>query len=87
MMILTNLNRWVIILYVRSWKEEKGVPHARRAVSCVTRTCHTYFCMKKSRVRVHEEITASLLLYRVNILPFLRIESTQLKQCIKYRRY
>jgi hypothetical protein len=36
---------------------------------------------------VREEITASLLLYRVNILPFPRIESTQLKWCIKYRRY
>jgi hypothetical protein len=32
------------------------------------------------RVRVRGEITASLLLYRVNVLPFLRIESTQLKQ-------
>jgi hypothetical protein len=36
---------------------------------------------------VCEEITASLLLYRVNVLPFLGIESTQLKWCIKYRRY
>jgi hypothetical protein len=39
------------------------------------------------RVRVREEITASLLLYRVNVLPFLKIESTQLKRCIKYIRY
>jgi hypothetical protein len=37
--------------------------------------------------RVREEITASLLLYRVNVLPFLRIETTQLKWYIKYRRY
>jgi hypothetical protein len=39
------------------------------------------------RVRVRGEITASLLLYRVNDLSFLRIESTQLKWCIKYRHY
>jgi hypothetical protein len=30
--------------------------------------------------RVRREITASLLLYRVNVLPFMRIESTQLKR-------
>jgi hypothetical protein len=39
------------------------------------------------RVRVREKSTASILLYRVNVLLFLRIESTQLKRCIKYRRY
>jgi hypothetical protein len=47
-MILTNLNRWAIVRYFRSWKEGKGVTHARRAVPCVTRTRHTYFHMKKS---------------------------------------
>jgi hypothetical protein len=44
-MILTNLNRWVIVLYLRSWKEGKGVSHARRAV----RTCHAYFRVEKLR--------------------------------------
>jgi hypothetical protein len=92
-MTLTNLNRWDIILYLRSWKEGKGVPHARQVVPCVTRTRHAHFRVENRvtcdlrHVRVHEEITASLLLYRVNVLPFLRIESTQLKRCIKYRRY
>jgi hypothetical protein len=38
-------------------------------------------------VSVRREITVSLLLYRVNVLPFLRIESTQLKWYIKYIRY
>jgi hypothetical protein len=66
------------------------VSHTRRAVLCATRTCHTHFHMGKLRdlslvtcdercVRVRREITASFLLYRVNVLPFLRIESTQLK--------
>jgi hypothetical protein len=52
------------------------VSHARQAVSCAT-------CDEQ---RVRGEIIASLLLYRVNVLPFLSIESTQLKQCIEYRR-
>jgi hypothetical protein len=40
MMILTDLNRWAIVLYLRNWKEGKGVPHARRAVPCVTHHAH-----------------------------------------------
>jgi hypothetical protein len=48
-MILTNLNRWAIVLYLRSWKEEKGVPHARRAVPCALRMHHAHFHVKKSR--------------------------------------
>jgi hypothetical protein len=81
MMILADLNRWAIVLYLRSWKEGKGVPHARRAVPCVTH--HAHFRVENRvtcdlrRVCVREEITASLLLYRVNVLLFLRIESTQ----------
>jgi hypothetical protein len=51
---------------------------------CAMHMRHAYFRVEKScdlrRVRVLEEITASLLLYRVNVLPFLRIESTQLKR-------
>jgi hypothetical protein len=39
------------------------------------------------RVRMRGEITASLLFYRVNVLPFLKIESIQLKRYIKYKRY
>jgi hypothetical protein len=60
---------------------------ARRV--CVTRifTWKNRVTCDERRVRVHEEITTSLLLYRVNVLPFLRIESTQLKWCIKYIRY
>jgi hypothetical protein len=42
-MILTNLNRWVIVLYLRRWKEGKRVAHVSRAVPCATRTCHVYF--------------------------------------------
>jgi hypothetical protein len=87
-MILTNLNRWVIVLYLRRWKEGKRVAHVSRAVPCATRTCHVYFRVEnyvtcnewRVCVRVRGEITASLLLYRVNVLPFLRIESTQLKR-------
>jgi hypothetical protein len=77
-MTLTNLNRWDIVLYLKSWKEGKRVSHAHRVVP---------YDERRVRVRVREEITAPLLLYRVNVLPFLRIESTQLKWCIKYRRY
>jgi hypothetical protein len=57
------------------------VPHARRAMPCVTHHAHFHVENRVTcdlrRVRVREEITVSLLLYRVNVLPFLRIESTQ----------
>jgi hypothetical protein len=43
--------------------------------------------LRRAACAWREEITAPLLLYRVNVLPFLRIESTQLKRCIKYRCY
>jgi hypothetical protein len=48
-MILTNLNKWVIVLYLRSWKKENGVSHARRVVPCATRTHHVQFRVEKSR--------------------------------------
>jgi hypothetical protein len=60
---------------------------ARRVTRIVAWKNHVTCELRRGRVRVHEEITTSLLLYRVNVLPFLRIESTQLKRCIKYRRY
>jgi hypothetical protein len=42
-MILTNLNRWAIVLYLRSWKEGKRVTHARRAMPCATHARHAHF--------------------------------------------
>jgi hypothetical protein len=47
-MILTNLNKWAIVFYLRRSKEGKGVPHTCQAVPCATRTRHTYFYVEKS---------------------------------------
>jgi hypothetical protein len=91
-MILTNLNRWDIVLYLRSWKERKCHTHAEPCRARRVRVTRIFMWKNRMtydewRVRVREEILISLLLYRVNVLPFLRIESTQLKRCIKYIRY
>jgi hypothetical protein len=67
-------------------KLERRKGSVTRAPSRAVRNVSHAFSREKNRVtcderrvRVREEITASLLLYRVNVLLFLRIKSTQLK--------